>query len=317
MPTYLDRVAAAGARVSFEASPSPAAPPVMPGPRSIGQTTELNHPSPIFSSAYGGVPETAATASKTPDRTRNVAVPMAPHGSSINAEQNNITALPLKESTTQVRQSRSTSVPLSRDSVRESPQSTAPPRPRRQISPTPSLSNVTPSSSQPSNSIQGTQSDIGNPAIKGKTPQEVPRNVPITKSDFVVSSSEKEVEQTSPVQPQVFPKPVDLQPRRSTESSRESSQTIPEVPRATDHPNAVSADRTQPPVAVVANQYPPVLPRVGGTTEPESRITIGRVDVLVTNPLPPPPPAPAIRYQGSNWQDGLRARFLDRFTLRP
>ncbi len=320
MPTYLDRVAAAGARVSFEASPSPAAPPVMPGPRTMGQETDLNHPLPIFQGEDGGGLGAAPTAPETPNPARTVTARTAPLGTSKNAEQNNMAALPLKESTTQDRESHSASAPLPPSLVRNSPPIPVPPRLQRQTSPTASVSNAALSGSPSATPAEGRQSDIGNSSIKGKTQREGPRNFPLTHSNFVAESSTREVVTSLPVQPQIFPGAVHMQARdneRSMDHSRESLQMNPEVPRATNQPSAVPANRTPTPVTVAANQFSPVLPRVGRTSEPEPRIRIDRVDVLVTNQLPSPPPARAVRHQGGNWQEGLRARFLDRFTLRP
>jgi hypothetical protein len=75
--------------------------------------------------------------------------------------------------------------------------------------------------------------------------------------------------------------------------------------------NAPSGLRIEP-----AN-VPQFPPRGSRTTEQETRITIGRVDVQVNGQSP----IPARRWSEpraiSNRKDVLRGRFLDRFTLRP
>ena len=60
------------------------------------------------------------------------------------------------------------------------------------------------------------------------------------------------------------------------------------------------------------------VPRISRAKEPESHITIGRVEVQVNNqPLISPIPARPATNANGNRQDSLQRRFLDRFTLRP
>jgi hypothetical protein len=103
-------------------------------------------------------------------------------------------------------------------------------------------------------------------------------------------------------------------------------RSAPEVPRREQGRESVAAERhsttaVQPAVEVgsprVRPGMSPFLPRISRNTEPDTRITIGRVDVQVNNqPLTPPPGRPAPK-ASSNREDTLRTRFLDRFTLRP
>jgi hypothetical protein len=53
------------------------------------------------------------------------------------------------------------------------------------------------------------------------------------------------------------------------------------------------------------------------SSEAEPRITIGRVDVLVNNQLPPRPFATVASSAAASAHMDLRAHFLDRFILRP
>lgn len=52
-------------------------------------------------------------------------------------------------------------------------------------------------------------------------------------------------------------------------------------------------------------------------TTPSSRITIGRIEVQVTDPPAPPSGSPAPAPSVTTLRDGLNARFLGRFVLRP
>jgi hypothetical protein len=86
---------------------------------------------------------------------------------------------------------------------------------------------------------------------------------------------------------------------------------------AESHTTATAQPAMAVELPIVRPSMPLPPPHVPRNTEPETRITIGRVDVQVNNqPLVSPHLRPAPK-PGSNQQDILRTRFLDRFTLRP
>jgi hypothetical protein len=117
------------------------------------------------------------------------------------------------------------------------------------------------------------------------------------------------------------PSPAITPPREHTTArtetrDREIADVIPQSPRAKDS-ESQSANAAVPQPTIGISPMPLAHASTSRGSEAEPRITIGRVDVLVNNQLPPRPLATVASTGTASVHMGLRAHFLDRFILRP
>jgi hypothetical protein len=326
MATFLDRVAAAGARVSFEARPSPVAPPVMPGPSDAEQTageegllsnppmedpgTGPNHTAAEMRSAMARavLPETRRRDETSPAVPADSDIAPSPPpnlasspASSFQGFQSAATepgsSVPARGSALFLRQplpSHGLARPESPVSHRGESAAARPKRPDAQVDLT---------------SMRKAQADaqhrLGSPRIEASSSHAA--TVAPRAESIVASSRTLSTERTAEV----------VRDTSQNAETREASKPDSGPPRSGDRPAAESVVVTAPTPAIATPQLSPVLPRAGRNTEAETRVTIGRIDVLVNNQLPSQPPAPLTPRTSGRRRDDLRTRFVDRFTLRP
>lgn len=91
------------------------------------------------------------------------------------------------------------------------------------------------------------------------------------------------------------------------------------TPRSTlgEDPVSRAATATTPQPTIAISPAPVAHPPASRSSEAEPRITIGRVDVLVNNQLATRKDATVVSADPVGAHTGLRAHFLDRFSLRP
>jgi hypothetical protein len=103
---------------------------------------------------------------------------------------------------------------------------------------------------------------------------------------------------------------------RAETRDREIADVIPRSTRAEDF-GSQSANAVVPQPTIGISPVSVAHASTSRSSEAEPRITIGRVDVLVNNQLPPRPFPTAASSNTASAHMGLRAHFLDRFILRP
>jgi hypothetical protein len=105
-------------------------------------------------------------------------------------------------------------------------------------------------------------------------------------------------------------------PKGAETRDHEISDVIPRSTRAQDFdPQTANAAVPQPTIGI--SPVSVARASTSRSSEAEPRITIGRVDVLVNNQLPPRPFATVASSAAASAHMDLRAHFLDRFILRP
>jgi hypothetical protein len=302
MATYLDRVAAAGTRVNLEARPSPAAPPVLPG------IVTPDHMPVEEGSAFHPAMENRAASSTIPAASDTVLPESA--GSA------NTVAIRSTESAPPRITTEANTTAMSASSAK--PESL----PAR-VATSSSESSSDPSPTPPAETLllnSGARPSLVTSAVRasqahGRAPRVTTRvnNNPVSSgvSDLSVLSA-LSVPAPSPA----------ITPSREhiTEGAenrdREIADVIPRSPRAKDS-ESQSANAAVPQPAIGVSPVSVAHASTSRSSEAEPRITIGRVDVLVNNQLPPRPFATVASSAAASAHMDLRAHFLDRFILRP
>jgi hypothetical protein len=297
MATYLDRVAAAGARVNLEARPSPAAPPILPG---MGA---LDHAPAEGGSVFHPAMENRTGPPTTP------AVSGTLHSSS--PELANAAAISSSESATpRMKTEAKTADAPTKSTPVPSHGSTSPARVviSSESSPAPS---PTPPVAHPSTL-----------ASAGRAPQARDRAPRVT-TRVNTNPTSVRVSDLSALSALSIPTPLPAAtPSRehSTDAADIRGREIVDItPRSTPAEDSVSrsASAAMPQHTIAISPASVAHASTSRNSEAEPRITIGRVDVLVNNQLPPRPVATVAPSGATGAHIGLRAHFLDRFTLRP
>jgi hypothetical protein len=303
MATYLDRVAAAGTRVNLEARPSPAAPPIMPG------MVTRDHVPVEEGSAFHPAIENRAASSTTPATSDTVLRESA--GSTNIAAIRSTESAPLRVTT------EANTAPAM--SVSSAKSKSLPER----VANSSSESSSDPSPIPPAETLllnSGARPSLAASAVRASQAHDRAPRVTTRVNNNPVSSRVSDLSALSALSVPA-PMPAAMPSREhSTEGAEtrdsEIADVIPRSPRAEDFDsNSATAAVPQPTIGI----SPMPLPHASASrsSEAEPRITIGRVDVLVNNQLPPRPFATVASSGTASAHMGLRAHFLDRFILRP
>jgi hypothetical protein len=309
MATYLDRVAAAGARVNLEAQPTPAAPPILPG---MG--------TPDHAPAEGGSVFHPAMENRTEPPTTPAVSDTVHRGS---AEPANAAATRSSEPESPrmaTEAETATTASISPTKSTPSPRHGLPLPARVSVSSdlNPDRSPTPPAATLPL--PPGAQPSAVAPA--GRASQARDRAPRVTTRVNTDPTSVR-VSDLSALSALSVPTPLPAAtPSRehNTDAAEIRGREIADVtPRSTPAEDSVSqsasAAMSQPTIAVSPASV--AHASTSRSSEAEPRITIGRVDVLVNNQLPPRPVATVAPSDATGAHIGLRAHFLDRFTLRP
>jgi hypothetical protein len=303
MATYLDRVAAAGTRVNLEARPSPADPPVLPGmvtrdhlPVEEGSAfhpaMENRAATSIIPAASDTVlPESAGSANTVAIRSTESAPPR------VTSETNTAPAVSVPSAK---------SKPLPARVAGSSSESSFDPSPKPPVETLPLNSGARPS--LVASAVRASQTH-------GRAPRVTTRvnNNPVSSGANDLSLlSALSVPAPSPAIPPSREHSTDGPENRD----REIADVIPRSLRAEDS-ESQSASAAVPQPTIGISPMPVAHASTSRSSEAEPRITIGRVDVLVNNQLPPRPFATVASSGTTSAHMGLRAHFLDRFILRP
>jgi hypothetical protein len=302
MATYLDRVVAAGTRVNLEARPSPAAPPVLPG------IVNRDHVPVEEGSAFHPAMENRAASSTIPAASDTV-----PRGS---AGSTNIAAIRSTESAPPRMTTEANAVPAM--SVSSAKPESLPARVVTSSSESSSDPSPTPlaetlllnSGARPSlaSAVRASQAHDRAPRVTTRV-----NNNPVSSrvSDLSALSA---LSVPAPL-PAATPSREHIT-ERAEARDHEIADVIPRSTRAKDF-DSQSANAAVPQPTIGISPVPVAHASASRSSEAEPRITIGRVDVLVNNQLPPRPIATVASSNAASAHMGLRAHFLDRFVLRP
>jgi hypothetical protein len=303
MATYLDRVAAAGTRVNLEARPSPAAPPVLPG------MVTRDHVPVEEGSAFHPAIENRAASSTTPATSDTVLRESA--GST------NIAAIRFTESAPPRMTSEANTAPaVSVSSAKTKP------LPARVVNSS-SESSSDPSPKPPVETLalnSGARPSVVASAVRASQAHDRAPRVTTRVNNNPVSSRVSDLSALSALSvpapsPAITPSREHITEGAETHD-REIADVIPRSPRAEDfEPQSANAAVPQPTIGIPP--MPVAHAAASRSSEAEPRITIGRVDVLVNNQLPPRPFVTVPSSNTASAHMGLRAHFLDRFILRP
>lgn len=302
MATYLDRVAAAGTRVNLEARPSPAAPPVLPG------MVTRDHVPVEEGSAFHPAMENRAASSTIPAASDTVLPESA--GSA------NTVAIRFTESAPpRVTSEANTAPAVSVSSTKSKP------LPAR-IATSSSESSSDPSSTPPAETLllnSGARPSLASAVRASQSRDRAPR-VTTRVNNNPVSSRVSDLSALSALSVSA-PTPAAVPSREHTMEGaetrdREIADAILRSPRAEDS-ESQSANTAVPQPSIGISPVPVAHASASRSSEAEPRITIGRVDVLVNNQLPPRPFATVASSAAASAHMDLRAHFLDRFILRP
>ena len=303
MATYLDRVAAAGTRVNLEARPSPAAPPVLPG------MVTRDHMPVEDGSAFHPAMENRAASSTIPAASDTV-LPESAGSANTVAIRSTESAPP--RVTSEANTARAVSVPSAKSR----------PLPAK-VANSSSESSSDPSPTPPAATLllnSGARPSLVASAVRASQAHDRAPRVTTRVNNNPVSSRVSDLSALSALS--VPPPSPAITPSRehSTEgaetSDREIADVIPRSQRAKDS-ESQSANAAVPQPTIGISPVPVAHASTSRDSEAEPRITIGRVDVLVHNQLPPRPFRTAASSNTASAHMGLRAHFLDRFILRP
>ena len=342
MANYLQRVAAAGARVSLEAGPSPAALPLAPSasyPEEAPSGAESRFGLPLQT------PEAGPSRRSLPVHAADMqgAVPGSPRAADVIS---NIGPRPTAEAVRNAAveprfeqpeiPSKPVSASASKVEVRTLGRQENMPDPPslKAESSVPQVKTLTPLQVEAAASNRAA-AEVGPPvrtpsppALSLRASPEAPHATPGDARVQPFASSDGDfAKRAIPGHPDVIaPKtepaavlPMSAKAPASERQRNESADADHEPPRTLAAVSDNTASRSagiKPPPPIPVTQASPVLPPPVRSPGPESQITIGRIDVLVNNEAPPRVPVPAPR-AAPGWQSELRTRFLDRFTLRP
>lgn len=303
MATYLDRVAAAGTRVNLEARPSPAAPPVLPG------MVTRDHVSVEEGSAFHPAMENRAASSTIPAASDTV-LPESAGSANTVAIRSTESAPP--RVTSEANTAPTVSVPSAKSKplparvANSSSESSSHPSPKPPVETLPLNSGAR--LSLVASAVRASQAHDRAPRVTTR----VNNNPDSSRVSDVSALSALSVPAPSPA----------IRPSRehSTDGpetrDREIADVIPQSPRAKDS-ESQSANAAVPQPTIGISPVPVAHASASRSSEAEPRITIGRVDVLVNNQLPPRPFPTVPSSNSASAHMGLRAHFLDRFILRP
>lgn len=302
MATYLDRVAAAGTRVNLEARPSPAAPPVLPGMVTRDHVPveggSAFHPAMENRAASSTIPAASDTVLRGSAGSTNIAAIRSTESAPLRATSEANTA-----PTVSVSSAKSKSLPA-RGAGSSSESSSDP-------SPTPPAETLLLNS--------GARPSLVASAVRASQAHDRAPRVTTRVNNNPVSSGANDLSLLSALSVPA-PSPAITPSREHTTARTETRDreidVIPQSPRAKDS-ESQSANAAVPQPTIGISPMPLAHASTSRGSEAEPRITIGRVDVLVNNQLPPRPLATVASPGTASVHMGLRAHFLDRFILRP
>jgi hypothetical protein len=294
MATYLDRIAAAGARRNLPAQPSPAAPPVFPGPVA---GASLGDEAPMFQQDLASVSPSSSISQPSLAGLSASEVSIQPSRPAAPAPS---LAVRSDRDTPEATIPRESSKP-----VTAAFEAAPPPRPSPPI--LPALSPVPMARS------------VRSATSASRPPERIPRIVTHRPGEAQPQANPVRISAQQPALP-VSASGRATGPSRSSDSEPRAPEPFAQTTQAEPKnvpPTPVTSSVTSTRAATIGTpSIAPAFPGASRHTEPESRITIGRIDVLVNNQLPPRRAAPAAAAAQINVSNTLRAQFQDRFSLQ-
>ena len=301
MATYLDRVAAAGTRVNLEARPSPAAPPDLPG------MVTRDHVPVEEGSAFHPAMENRAASSTIPAASDTVLPESA-------GSANTVAIRSTESAPPRVTSEANTAPAVSVSSTKSKPLPA-------KVAGSSSESSSDPSPTPPAETLllnSGARPSLASAVRASQARDRAPR-VTTRVNNNPVSSRVSDLSALSALSVPAPTPAATLSREHTTEGAEARGHDNTEIsPRSTrENFDSQTANAAVPQPTIGISPVSVAHASTSRSSEAEPRITIGRVDVLVNNQLPPRPFATVASSAAASAHMDLRAHFLDRFILRP